>query len=855
MANNQQKLNNLADKYVESQKESLRIQEEYNAALKMSSSINKSIQADIDGQIDRRTTLGKKAKDYLDSLKSEISSLQTSDDIGKQLVSIEAEKVRIAKTYVGANRELGQVYLDALNTAQKTLNIEQQRLIITEKVSDAADKLAESMGGVFDGLNQSVKEVPILGKLLGGVGDIGTKMLKDKLADSAKKFTSNFSKGLSEGKSAMDALKGASAGLGESLAVLANPYVLIGAAILAVAAAGVVAFYKMSEAAKSFRTEIGLLNSQTGGLEKQIGRVYSQTAPLGASMDDVAKAATSFTSEFSGIETASDEVLGSMITLNKNFGVGVDEATKLNKVFQNIGGLSAEQSQMLISQTVEMAKLANVAPKQVIQDMAESSEYAYKYFQGSPEALAKAAVQAAKLGTSIAEAGKVADGLLDFENSITAELEASAILGTNLNLSQARYLAANGKVLEAQQSVIDQVANLGDLTRLNIYEQEALAKATGMPIADLVNQQRIRKQFGKLNEEELATAMQVLKTGGDITKMGKEDLKNKTAELAKQQEMQTAFDKSANQLSAIGSEFMMALMPVGKFLMDTLAVALSFLSGVWSPIAKAIGNVVNAIGKVFEPFAKIFGTTGGGMIQKTFEVIGSILSGPVVFAFELIAGVIDSIADVIGGVFKIVKGIFTLDFGLIMEGLGQGLNGILGFVYRLPIAIFDTLMDMFPKLMGKISDWFSSIGSQIKAFFADMLPDWAKRFLSGVTGTPTSDVQTTASETSGIESINDGVVQGGKVVSTNPADTIFATKTPDTFLNDKLGAILDGIGGKAGAIAGAFNGSNRIIEKLDELIVAVGGSRDVYMDKEKVSSAVVTTAEKSSQNRFGLMGA
>jgi hypothetical protein len=70
-----------------------------------------------------------------------------------------------------------------------------------------------------------------------------------------------------------------------------------------------------------------------------------------------------------------------------------------------------------------------------------------------------------------------------------------------------------------------------------------------------------------------------------------------------------------------------------------------------------------------------------------------------------------------------------------------------------------------------------------------------------------------------------------------------------------IGGLLGSIGDYAGSVAGAFNGSNRIIEKLDELIVAVGGSRDVYMDKEKVSSSVVKTNEKSGENRFGLMGA
>jgi len=42
---------------------------------------------------------------------------------------------------------------------------------------------------------------------------------------------------------------------------------------------------------------------------------------------------------------------------------------------------------------------------------------------------------------------------------------------------------------------------------------------------------------------------------------------------------------------------------------------------------------------------------------------------------------------------------------------------------------------------------------------------------------------------------------------------------------------------------------------MDEMIQAVSANRDVYMDREKVSSAVVRTNEKSGENRFGLMGA
>ena len=36
---------------------------------------------------------------------------------------------------------------------------------------------------------------------------------------------------------------------------------------------------------------------------------------------------------------------------------------------------------------------------------------------------------------------------------------------------------------------------------------------------------------------------------------------------------------------------------------------------------------------------------------------------------------------------------------------------------------------------------------------------------------------------------------------------------------------------------------------------ATRGGKNIYMNREKVSSAVATTNEKSGENRFGLMGA
>ena len=69
-------------------------------------------------------------------------------------------------------------------------------------------------------------------------------------------------------------------------------------------------------------------------MEGNINSVYLETVGLGASMEDVAKAAADFTNEFGGIEQPAANTMKSMTVLSKNFGVSTQDAAKLNKAFQ-----------------------------------------------------------------------------------------------------------------------------------------------------------------------------------------------------------------------------------------------------------------------------------------------------------------------------------------------------------------------------------------------------------------------------------------------------------------------------------------------------------------------------------------
>lgn len=821
-------------KMAEAQREQVRLQEEYNEAIKMSTSLSNDLQKDIENTVNTTAALTEKGKNYLNDLSSSIKGLSSSKDISKQLVNLAEEKVKLQNNSYGFTQTETDAILRQIQASERSLNIEEQKVLATEKVNEAATKLSETMGGMFDGLVEGVKEIPVIGKALGSLGEMGTKALKERLSNAAMNFTTKFREGLDANKGMMGALTDASASLGSSLKFLANPYALVAAAVAAVAIAGIVAFYKMSAAAKQFREETGLLNSQTVGLEAQIGKVYSATAPLGASMEDVASAASSFTQAFGGLEQPSDAVVESLVIMNKNFGIGYEEAAKVNKVLQNMGGLTQAQAANLSMSVIEMSRLANVAPGKVMRDIADNSGNALKYFRGQPEVLLKSAVSLAAIGSSLESAAKSSEALLDFESSIASELETSALLGADINLEKARAAAFAGDQYGQEKAIMEQLMNIGDLNTKSMYEKEALAKLTGKEVEELINMQRIQKQFPGIDEGRLAAANAYLDAGADITKLSEKDLDLKNEELKKQQEMQTEFDKSANALSSIGSEFMTSLMPVGKFLMDTIVVAISYLKGVWGPVAKAIGNIIDAVNRLFKPFQELFGSEGGGSMMKVFEFIGNVVGGGMVLFFELIAGLVESTASILSGVFKILKGIFSLDFGMVMEGLGEGLMGVLGFIFRLPLAIFNTLMDMFPSLMASISGWFGSIGPQIKAFFWDLLPEWAQRFLGGATASAASQLQMD-SATAPTESVNDGVLQNGNVISTDPADFLIASKNPSAL---------------AGQIGGGGDGTAALVSSLIAEMQGMradlaAGKIAVNIDGQKMNAKIAANAVRN----------
>jgi len=844
-------------------KQDIKLQNEYNEALKFSSSLQNAINKDIDAGIDYRTKLGKKVKDYNDELKKGITSLSDSESAYQKLLELEDEAVKLQNGAVGKHREVNLKKLEANNLARETVGVEADNLAIIEQVDKKAQELATTMGGAFDGFVQGAASIPVIGGLLGGIGSFATDMFKDKLGKAAMQFTATFAKGLRGNLGAMGALRAAASGFGSALsAILLSPLGII-IAIIAVIGAGVMAFMKIEKAAKAFRNETGLLNSQTQQTEQNINSVYNSTVGLGASMEDVAKAAADFTNEFGGIEQPLESTLQSMVVLNKNFGVSTKDAAAVNKSFQNMSGLSESAAQSQVMFTAQLAKASGVAPTQVMADIAESAGDAGGFFRGNTKELIKTAAFARAMGSSLKEVAAISRGLLDYQSSVTNEMEASAILGTNLNFSQSRYLAAQGDILGAQKSMVEQLRNTVDLENASIYEREALEKATGMQFDQIQNMARLQERFGDMDGERLAAAQALVANGKDAKSLTEDDLKAQIKVMETQKETQGVMESIGNSFGAIGAKLLQAFLPIGQalasMLEDTMPYfdmmgnvlaanikpAIFVISTIFKGIGKTIGAFIGAMKPGFDAmmkslqpikdvFSKIFSTKGEtgnimGMIMRVFSFVGNIVGTVLGTAFKAIGNVITHIANTFGYIIDFFKGDI---------GFGEMVSGILGSMVEMVGNIVTTLWE-------GIKSVFSSLGTYIYDQVKDSL-GFIGSFFGGDDSETTENVSPPA----------DASVQEQEAYGNYKDNPIMTAKSP--IEETEMGTISQmaasgDIVGAANQVAGTD--MSEVVSAIKELTNVSTSNKDVYIDNEKITSRISKTQEKSNINQFGLMGA
>jgi hypothetical protein len=487
----------------------------------------------------------------------------------------------------------------AAQTKNELLGVTEQasrRLQFEESIADLSPKEKAKLTDLFNLKENLISQQERLQKIQEEADDLYQRLpsfLQDAV-DMTKKLA-----------------KGISSGLG--------PIVIMGALF----AAALVSFSEIQAASKKFREETGLTNSQTKQIQKDAHSIAVDFAKLGVDAEVAYDSIAAFKTEFGDSIPISKAVAANVAVLNKNFGVAQSDAAAVNMVFQSMAGLSAETAQNVSQQVADMANLAGVAPSKVFKDIADSAEGTYTYFKGDVTLIAKQAIEARRLGTTLKDVLKTTESLLDFENGIEKELVAATFVGGQFNLSQARALAYAGKHVDAQKEILKQVERSGKFSEQDSFTKKVLADAAGMTVDELSKQILMQEKLGNLSDEEQKKISKAMDAGLDITNMSEDQLKAKTQELAKQEEIADKITQMENSFKGIVAAVGEGLLP----LMEALAPIVTTLGNIFGGIFGALNSIPGLFPAIIGGLSVMYILSKKTALLKMKDAIASIFAG------------------------------------------------------------------------------------------------------------------------------------------------------------------------------------------------------------------------------------
>jgi hypothetical protein len=379
-------------------------------------------------------------------------------------------------------------------------------------------------------------------------------------------------------------------------------------------------------------------DKETGELAKSFGTSYNEASNIRNELNTIAnlsgdvnittsalqKSLLAVNKEFGTATMFSGELLKDFTQLTEVAGYTNEAAARLSKISVATGtDLSKNTAQILGTAKAFNAtnKLA-LNEKEIVEDVAKASKATTLSLGMQPEKLTKAVAQAKALGANLEKVEAISQSLLNFESSIASELEAELLIGKDLNLERARMYALNNDIAGVAKEIAGQIGKASDFTKMNVIQQEALAKSVGMTREDLAASLIEREALAKIGEGD-KTAVEAynrLKKEGLSdeqirVKLGDDALANQL----KSQSVQERFNASIEKLKEIFISLAGPVLQIVSPFMDLLNLVLPGLTVAFEVIltpikllAEGIGDFVNSL------------KTGEGILLNIAKILGGI---------------------------------------------------------------------------------------------------------------------------------------------------------------------------------------------------------------------------------------
>ena len=531
-------------------------------------------------------------QDQLRALKEMVGTKTESVDLSKEVLSLHRE----TNQFIGENFDKTKEIVrgkDAINASikkttslEKEVRAEVERLNVLAMEGDElakaeAENLAQKLGtlkgiqagldnesktrdkinkkmGIFDNILKGIKDIPFIGEL-----GLGEDLLE------------NMQLAAQNGKSTIGA---AFSTIGSAAREAIGPAFFTGVIAAAFQVSNSVRDIGRNLAlskneAKDFRNEVAL----TSAGSEDILVTTQGLIEANQTLNEVRGTGVKFTKEqlldtnrLLKAEVLTVAAAGELSKIANVTGQGIREAY-LNQID---GVLAAEQESGVRLDIKGTLEATNKISGQIRAQLG-----------ANPALIAESVAQAKALGMELEEVASAGRALLDFESSISNELEAELLIGKQLNLERARAAALTGDFETLTREINANVGDFYEFSKLNVLQQDALAKSVGMSTDQLSEQLLKKADLNKLAQEARAD--------------GRDDIAANLEQLSAQDN----FNASVTKLKGVFTDIASILTPIidgVAFLAAGLAessVAAAILGGVMA--AFAVNSIIGAIGSLF----------------------------------------------------------------------------------------------------------------------------------------------------------------------------------------------------------------------------------------------------------------
>ena len=548
-----------------------------------------------------------------------VSALETEKEFLKTTTQIRKEKEQINKSFgvkafkglegitnaVPGLKQFAPAFQEASKAAQETAAYNLKNFSNTKGISKemkksnklARSKRAEDLKALRSGKGLDAKRIKSLGlesKLIGKNG----KLLTGTSAASMAK-----SKGLASSlKPLMKSMTPLMAGLkaiGPVISKAFGPLMII--------------------------MEIFKLDKQITDTAKGLNMTYKEAMDVNREMGQIA-----VNSE--NIFLTGKKINESFLSINKALGVSVKTMDKdllvqftemremagfTNEELQGIAAITTSTGKEMDDVTGEFmtqAKLAGIKngallnEKDLLKGIGKVSAATTLSLGQNPGLIGKAVATAKSLGMELSKIDSISSGLLNFEASISAEMEAELLTGKELNLEKARTAALNNDMATVASEIARQAGSAAEFGEMNRIKQESLAAAIGMTREELANTLFIQEQLKGLSGEAAKDAealynrrvadVGIAQAQAEMQKEGVEGLRNQVG-------MADRLTAAMDKVNEVFVALIEPLMPILDIFMGIFSIL--------GPIMKLLNPFIQFAATGFSAIADVLtGLTGGG---------------------------------------------------------------------------------------------------------------------------------------------------------------------------------------------------------------------------------------------------